>query len=235
MDYAALARSLVDSLALRHAPVAVSFVERAPDGVPRVAGGAPASCGYWPRAAAGEVFHTVADDHQRCPIGAHTHGVPLAPAAADELGQLIEQMVALAYLGADEVAQIPTRKQPFAVAVYAPLDRAPVAPDVVVVRGGARSIMLLVEAARAAGVDGGELMGRPACAMLPRAIDSARGQASLGCVGNRVYTALADDEMYYALPGPHLAPVVEKLSTIAAANQALFQLHTDRAHRFSMG
>jgi hypothetical protein len=27
------------------------------------------------RAAEGEVFYTVADDHKRCPVGAHTHNV----------------------------------------------------------------------------------------------------------------------------------------------------------------
>jgi hypothetical protein len=28
----------------------------------------PAGCGYWRRAAEGEVFYTVADDHKGCPV-----------------------------------------------------------------------------------------------------------------------------------------------------------------------
>ena len=41
-------------------------------------------------------------------------------------------------------------------------------PDVVVFRGNARQIMLLSEAARAAGVfEEATTMGRPACAILP--------------------------------------------------------------------
>jgi len=40
-------------------------------------------------------------------------------------------MVGLSYLKAEEVPRIPTRKTPLRIAVYAPLDRAPVPPDVV--------------------------------------------------------------------------------------------------------
>ena len=54
----------------------------------------------------------------------------------------------------EEVPQIPTRKTPLRVAVYAPLAAAPVPPDVVLVRGNARQLMLLAEAAQAAGVAG---------------------------------------------------------------------------------
>src|SRR5205085_6581224 len=114
---------------------------------------------------------------------------------------------------AEEVPAIPHRDKPFGVAVYAPLDRAPAEPDVVLVRGNARQVMLLEEAALAAGLGGSpQLMGRPTCAALPAAVQSGRGVASLGCIGNRVYTGLADDELYYALPGRHLAAVVAKLA-----------------------
>ena len=63
---------------------------------------------------------------------------------------------------------MPRRTEPFGVAVYAPLAEAPVDPDVVLVRGDARQIMLVAEAARAAGIGhDGAAMGRPACAMIP--------------------------------------------------------------------
>ena len=52
--------------------------------------------------------------------------------------------------------------------------------------------------------------------------------ASLGCIGNRVYTGLADDELYYAVPGQHLAAVVEKLVTIVHANRELEKYHRAR-------
>ena len=72
------------------------------------------------------------------------------------------------------------------------------------------------------------LMGRPTCAALPAAMQSQRGVASLGCIGNRVYTDMADDELYYALPGKHLAAVVDKLAGIVHANQELMKYHRAR-------
>jgi uncharacterized protein (DUF169 family) len=162
--------SLEQLLSLTSPPVAVAFVDAAPAGVPHVSVVEAASCGYWRRAAAGEVFYTVADDHKRCPLGAHTHNVTLSPEEKQELMGMVQTMVGLSYLKMEEVPQIPTRKTPLRVAVYAPLSRAPVAPDVVLVRGNARQLMLLAEASQSAGVAGsGPTMGRPTCAVLPEA------------------------------------------------------------------
>src|SRR5262249_40933828 len=149
----------------------------------------------------GEVFYTSAADHENCPVGAFTHGVPLSLEKAGELEGLVGTMIELKYLKAEEVAALPHRQTAMKVAAYAPLDRAPFAPDVVIFRGNARQIMLLAEAARAAGIfDAGAAMGRPACALIPYA-SATQAAASLGCVGNRVYTELGDDEMYFAVPG----------------------------------
>src|SRR5207247_428312 len=82
-------------------------------------------------------------------------------------------------------------------------------PDVVLVRGTARQIMLVAEAARAAGIGhDGPALGRPACSMIPEAMRAARGNTSLGCIGNRVYTGLGDDELYFTVPGGRLDEVV---------------------------
>jgi uncharacterized protein (DUF169 family) len=217
-------------LRLRAAPVAITFRPTAPDGVAHVAAREPAGCGYWRRAAAGEVFYTDADDHKRCPVGAHTHGVKLNAAEAKELEGLVKTMVDLEYLSMDEVPSIPTRTEPFEFAVYAPLDRAPLPPDVVLVHGTPRQLMLLAEAAQAAGVvEDTPTMGRPTCALLPSAINGRRGGASLGCIGNRVYTALDDNEAYFAIPGDAVAAVEERLRTIVHANQELEKFHRARA------
>src|SRR5262249_19103981 len=134
-------------------------------GVPRVAAAGPSSCTYWKRAAEGQNFYTEAADHYHCPVGAYTHGVDLPPAQAQELQNVVGTMVSLGYIRAEEVPGIPRRAERFGVAVYAPLGQAPSEPDVVLVRGNARQVMLLEEAAQAAGVSGGAaLMGRPTCA-----------------------------------------------------------------------
>lgn len=222
--------SLPELLRLTSPPVAISFVEAAPAGVPHVAAPEAAGCGYWRRAAAGDVFFTTADDHKRCPVGAHTHNVPLSPSEQQELMGLVQTMVGLSYLKMEDVPRIPTRKTPLQVAVYAPLAAAPVSPDVVLVRGNARQLMLLAEAAQAAGVAGtGATMGRPTCAVLPEAINSARTAASFGCVGNRVYTGADDTEAYFAIPGAQLGAVEAKLAVIVRANEELEKFHRARA------
>ena len=224
--------TLSELLGLTSPPVAIAFVDAAPPGVSRVSATEPAGCGYWRRAAAGEVFYTVADDHKRCPVGAHTHNVTLSATEQQELMGLVQTMVGLSYLKMEEVAQIPNRKRPLQVAVYAPLAATPVPPDVVLVRGKARQLMLLAEAAQAAGVAGtGAILGRPTCAVLPEAINSSRTAASFGCIGNRVYTGAGDDEAYFAIPGAALAAVEERLSVMVNANRELEKFHRGRLPR----
>jgi uncharacterized protein (DUF169 family) len=163
-------------------------------------------------------------------VGAFTHGVALPPAKAQELESLVGTMIQLQYLRSEEVPQIPHRTQPLQVVAYAPLEQAAFAPDVVIFRGNARQIMVLSEAARAAEVfEAGAAMGRPACAMVPHAIDAGVGMASLGCIGNRVYTGLRDDELYLAVPAQALERVMERLAPTVAANVELEQFHRSRA------
>jgi uncharacterized protein (DUF169 family) len=225
----ATATPLEELLGLKTVPVAVTFLGKAPASVPRAAAAGPSSCTYWKRAAEGQTFYTEAADHYACPIGGYTHGVDLPAAQMEELQGVVGTMVSLGYLRMEEVANIPRRQEAFGVAVYAPLGMATTQPDVVLVRGNAAQIMLVEEAAQAAGVGSGSaLMGRPTCAALPAAMQSGRGIASLGCIGNRVYTEMDDDELYYALPGKHLTAVVQKLATIVNANRELKKYHRAR-------
>jgi uncharacterized protein (DUF169 family) len=139
-------------------------------------------------------------------------------------------MVSLSYIKLEEVASIPSRATPLRVALYAPLSSAPFMPDVVLMRGNARHLMLITEAARLAGVAGvGAAMGRPTCAVVPAAINSQSVAVSFGCVGNRVYTGATENESYVAIPGVHLDLIVESLRTILKANDALEQFHRERA------
>ena len=223
-------------LDLTSSPVAVTFSDAPPAGVPRIAAGEPAGCGYWPRAAAGEVFYTLADDHKRCPVGAHTHNVPLTDAERQELMGLVQTMVGLSYIRMEEVPAIPTRKTPLRVATYTPLAKAAATPDVVLVRGNARQLMLLAEAAQLAGIAGtGATMGRPTCAVVPEAINTAATAASFGCVGNRVYTGAGENDAYFAIPGAKVAELEEKLATIVRANEELAKFHRARAGRAISG
>ena len=224
-----VAKQLADFLGLKTAPVAVTFLAKVPANVPHVASAAPSSCSYWKQAADGKAFYTEAADQLNCPIGAYTQNVDMPPATQAELQGVVGTMVSLGYIRMAEVPGIPKRDEPFGVAVYAPLAKAVGEPDVVLVSGNAKQMMLLEEAAQSAGVGGGAaLMGRPTCAALPAAMHSQRGVASLGCIGNRVYTEMHDDDLYYALPGKHLGAVVQKLAEIVNANRELEKYHRAR-------
>ncbi len=162
-------------------------------------------------------------------MGAFTHGVALSRDAATELQSVIGMMTELKYIKKEEIPLIPHRTEPMRFAVYSPLAGATFDPDAIIFRGNARQIMLLSEAARAAGVfDAAALMGRPACAMVPQAISAQAGVASVGCIGNRVYTGLGDDELYITVPGAAVGRVLDCLETVLAANAALEQFHQDR-------
>ena len=221
--------SFQEILGLNLPPVAIAFRPTAVPGVPHVAAAGPAGCSYWKLAAEGKVFYTEAADHYNCPVGAYTHGVDLPTAKAAELEGLIKTMVGLEYLKMEEVPSIPRRTAPFGVAMYGPFPGAPFDPDVVLVRGRAKQVMLVVEAARMAGI-GPEVTvrPRPTCAMLPEMLQEDRATISFGCIGNRVYTGLGDDELYVAIPGHKVSEVISKLVTVVRANRELEEFHRAR-------
>jgi uncharacterized protein (DUF169 family) len=51
---------------------------------------------------------------------------------------------------------------------------------------------------------------------------------SLGCIGNRIYTGLPDDEMYVVFRGRDLANVAAALDVIVSANAALREYAANR-------
>jgi uncharacterized protein (DUF169 family) len=230
MDRKSQAQRLESLLGLAVKPVAIAFRDTAPESMRRIAPAAPAGCGYWKLAAEGQTFYTEAEDHYTCPVGAHTHGVEVPAAVAEQLNALIGTMVQMQYIRMEEIPSIPRRTAPFRVALYAPLAEAPFEPDLVLIRGTVKQLMLLAEAAQAAGAAGTTpTMGRPTCAILPQALQSQSAHASFGCIGNRVYTGLGDDEGYDAIPGAVLDKVLERLTVIVHANKQLETFHRSRA------
>ena len=221
---------LQDLLKLNWPPIAITFRPTAPPQLARVDQPGPAGCVYWQMAAEGQVFYTKASDHYQCPVGAHTHGIDLPEQNLKELEGLVQTMIGLQYIKKEDLAGIPRRRDPFGVAIYAPLSKAPNEVDIVLVRGTVKQLMILVEAVQSAGIaNATAAMGRPTCAVLPEALQSDRVTISLGCIGNRVYTGLGDDEAYMAIPGSKLQDVVDKLHTIVEANKQLEAFHRSRA------
>jgi uncharacterized protein (DUF169 family) len=226
--WADVEQTMARTLDLSRRPIAVAFRDTPPAGVAPFTGSEPSGCSFWRLAAAGRTFYTVPADHYSCPIGAHTHAVPLPAPRAAELEQTLGLMTRIGYVRMEEVPGIPVLPRTPGAVVYAPLGETPVDPDVVLVAGRPGRLMLLLEAAGRAGVATQPgLLGRPTCMALPAAL-SGGVVASTGCIGNRVYTDLGDDELYVAVTGRDVVRVTAELATIVAANDTLATYHRDR-------
>src|SRR6267142_4147570 len=227
-DYREIERQLTGALGLQRRPVAVAFRPSPPPGVPKFSGTEPSGCSFWRLAAAERTFYTVPADHHNCPIGSYTHNIPLPPERAAELPQTLGLMTELGYLKMEEVPGIPRLPETPGVVVYGPLAESPVDPDVVLVAGRPGRVMLLQEAALRAGIAApAPLLGRPTCMAFPASL--AQGViATTGCVGNRVYTDLGEDELYVVIPGKDVARVADEAQTIANANLKLSEYHRGR-------
>ena len=227
-DYRTVERQLSGALGLQRRPVAVAFRATPPPGVPRFAGVEPSGCSFWRLAMSEQTFYTVPADHHNCPIGSYTHHITLPAERAKELEQTLGLMVDLGYLRMEEVPGIPRLPTAPGAVVYAPLGDIPVDPDVVLVAGRPGRVMLLQEAALRAGIASpAPLLGRPTCMALPASL--AQGViATTGCVGNRVYTDLGEDELYVVIPGKDVARVAAEAQTIANANLKLAEYHQGR-------
>ena len=227
-DYRSIERQLSERLSLERRPIAVTFRETPPPGVPKFTGTEPSGCSFWRLASGGRTFYTVPSDHYNCPIGSYTHNISLPPERAHELEQVLGFMTSIGYLRMEEVPAIPRLPSTPRAIVYAPLGDTPLDPDVVLLSGRPGNVMILQEAAIRAGVTSQtNVLARPTCMALPAAL--AHGLvASTACIGNRVYTGLDDSELYVAIPGKDLGLVADQLQTIGAANLASLQYHRDR-------
>ena len=202
-------------------PVAVAFLDEEPEGVKKFVGTQPSGCSFWRLAAEGRTFYTIPENHFNCAVGAYTHNIALSPEREKETEQTLKMMFDLGSVKPEEVPQIPRLAKTPKSIVYSPLADAPVEPDVVLVALRPGAAMLLQEAAGRAGVGAGApSLGRPTCMALPASLQFG-AIASLGSIGNRVYTGLGEDEVYVLLRGRDLASVAEALRVISGANLAL--------------
>ncbi len=226
-DYAPLERQLTTILQLDRRPVAIAFRDSPPAGVSKLDGTQPSGCSFWRLAADGRAFYTEPSDHYNCPIGSYTHNIPLPADREAELGQTLTLMSDIGYIRMEEVPGVPRLSSTPGVVVYAPLAATPVDPDVILFAGAPSAMMLLHEATLRAGTAIQPLLGRPTCMAIPATL--AGGIASsLGCVGNRVYTAIGDDAFYTVVSAKDLPGVVEQLETVTSANAALADYHRQR-------
>jgi uncharacterized protein (DUF169 family) len=226
-DYAGLERTITAALHLTRRPVAIAFRDAAPPGVEKFVGTEPSGCSFWRLAAGGRTFYTVPSDHYNCSVGSYTHNIALPPDREQELSQVLSLMSDIGYIRMEEVPSVPRLPKTPAHAVYAPLADTPVDPDVVVISGKPGRVMLLHEAATRSAKTTLPMLGRPTCMAIPAALGGGVA-SSLGCIGNRVYTDVGDDEYYTVIAGRDLPTVVDQIATIVSANGTLADYHRGR-------
>jgi uncharacterized protein (DUF169 family) len=228
-----LEQKISAAVKLRKRPVAVAFLDAAPVGIRKFDGTEPSGCSFWRLAAEGRVFYTVPENHFNCAVGAYTHNITLSPEREKETEQTLKMMFDLGYVKPEEVPQIPRLSKAPTAIVYSPLGEVPVPPDAVLFACKPSAAMLLNEAAYRVGVaSGAPALGRPTCMALPASLQHG-AILSLGCMGNRVYTGLGEDEMYFVLRGKDLSAMADALGTITSANAALNEYASGRRQQLA--
>ncbi len=234
MNGATIAQRLTDALGLETPPVALRFANAAPAGVPQAATEVPSACSFW-RQAEQEVFFAPAAAHYHCPIGAMTMGFALPDEVQQELMAAVGLMNEVGYIVPAEPAQIPSTGKGAAGIVYGPLAAFPLHPELVLLWLTPRQAMLLNEAAGGAQWTEEPLTvrGRPACAALPLALAGGRAAISLGCMGMRTFTEIADDRLLVVLPGEQVEATTEALQAVASANARMQQHYLQKKAAFA--
>ncbi|HVT98162.1 MAG TPA: DUF169 domain-containing protein [Acidobacteriaceae bacterium] len=234
-DFASIANILVESLHLKQPPVAISFSESLPAGVPTHSGRVAAGCRFWEDGAAG-TFATTAADHSSCAIGIHTHNLQPSPEQQTDLIDALKVFADLGYVRPEDVPQIPVLQSRPKYVVYGPLAQARVAPEVVMLFVNSNQTLILSEATQQVENQVAPAMGRPACAVVPQVMNTGRAALSLGCCGARAYLdVLSDDVALFAIPGAKLVAYAERIATLSKANGILSQFHQIRRRSVESG
>src|ERR1700732_2077303 len=227
-SYPALAQTLTDSLHLERPPVAVCFAGAVPSGMKQFTGSVPAGCRFWQEATKG-VFATIPSDHDLCGIGIYTHNLEASPAAQQDLGDALKVFADLGYVREQDIPLIPVLKNRPQAVIYGPLSQVPLPADVVLLFVNADQTLILSEASQQ--LEGGSppAMGRPACAVVPEALNNNHTALSLGCCGARAYLdILTPGVAVYAIPAKKLEAFTERVEALDKANTILTAFHTMR-------
>jgi uncharacterized protein (DUF169 family) len=105
--------------------------------------------------------------------------------------------------------------------LYAPLEKAPFTPDVVLIVTSPRNMLKLAQASlfRLGGRIGSEMAGIQSVCADATASPYLSGKAnySLGCDGSRKFSGIADDEMVMGIPAELLPELAAALKVVTAA------------------
>lgn len=233
--YIEIAQALTHALNLTQAPVAVCLADSVPAGVESWAGRVPAGCRFWQEAQE-RVFATSPSDHALCSIGLYTHNLEMSPGAGTDLTDALKVFNDLSYVRTGDLPMIPVLASRPKHVIYGPLSQIPLDPEVVLLFIRPDQILIVSEASQQ--LEGGlpPAMGRPACAVIPQAKNTARSALSHGCCDARAYLeVLSETIAIYALPGPAIGAFAERITALSKANTILTKFHEIRRRAVDAG
>jgi uncharacterized protein (DUF169 family) len=235
-DYQTVSGDLLAALDLSLPPIAISFCDVAPSGVPSYEAVVPAGCVFWQEAAKAS-FVTSTKDHELCAIGVHTHHLSEPPESYEnELKETLKAMAGLDYVREEEVGAVPVLKRKVRHVIYGPLAESRVDPEVVLLFADAQQGLIISEAVARVDKGAPPALGRPACAVIPQALNEGRAALSLGCCGARAYLdTLPDGVALWALPGSKLEQYCAEITVLARANATLTAFHQRRREDVESG
>ena len=145
-------------------------------------------------------------------------------------------MQGLDYVRPSEVEALPVVTTRHKHVLYQPLQDAGDRPSVVLLFAHPSQGLIITEALTRVDGETPAAMGRPACALIPQVLNSARSASSLGCCGARAYLdALSDDVALWGLLGARLEQYVDEIENLAKANAVLSRFHTLRRAAIEAG
>ena len=232
-----LANRFKHALGLSHAPIAITFSQEAPAGVPFYEGDVPApsedgrtgkvtaGCVFWIKSQ-DRTFTTKADDHFNCSVGSVTHGLKTLNEVMgnEDVAGLLEST----WDKPEEAMQLPVVKTRHQFITYGPVSQTPIDPDVILLRLSAYQGMVLHDS-----FGDMPIVGKPQCHIVPLAKEQNQIAMSTGCTLSRIRTGMSPDEMTCAIPAGRFPEVVEKLETRQRANAHVASYANADGRRFT--
>jgi hypothetical protein len=181
-------------------------------------------------------FITAPGDHALCSIGVHTHNLEPTATHNKDLTDTLKVLGDLTYVRPEDIPQIAVLHHRPRRIVYGPLSESLQAPDAVLLFVRADQTLVLSEATQQLESQNPPALGRPACAIVPQAVNKARAALSLGCCGARAYLDIfTPDIAIFAIPGAKLEAYVERIQALAGANALLQRFHASRRKEVESG
>jgi uncharacterized protein (DUF169 family) len=228
-DFEGLARQLQTDLGMTTSPVQISYLSKAPSGLPEHSARVPSLCTFFSEGRSAGFFASQ-KAHEDCEVGAFVFGLPPAGELGAHLTQTVQWMEKIGYLAPGEAAHIPRNDSAPSFVAYGPLGSLDLEPTVVLCFAPSKTAMWALEAHARAWPERAALplMGRPMCSIVPALNAGAPVAISTGCTGSRLYAGLSDGEMVLGVRGDALPKFAQALHQIRAANELVLAEDTQR-------